>query len=304
MDFREARCLANNGVPLRHLGHLVQIPDGEIESALRCRPEVITVFSFEKARRIAECARRLGMRQRLLLKVCQTGDIVYPGQEGGFLPDELVDVAARIAALGGVEIVGVTNFPCALASATAGESLTTPNFTTLVNAAKTLRAAGFPIEQVNAPSANSCNTIPALARGGATHIEPGHAFTGTIPANEYGDQPERIAMLYLSEVSHNAGSNSLCFGGGYYRRGRLRNALVFAGDTPSETRTLPFQSDNIDYYLGLEGNFAVGSPVIMCFRTQIFVTRSDVALIQGISAGRPTLAGLYDSLGNPIVSRQ
>ncbi|MDQ9248325.1 YhfX family PLP-dependent enzyme, partial [Escherichia coli] len=70
-----------------------------------------------------------------------------------------------------------------------------------VNAAKTLRAAGFPIEQVNAPSANSCNTIPALARGGATHIEPGHAFTGTIPANEYGDQPERIAMLYLSEVS-------------------------------------------------------------------------------------------------------
>jgi len=304
VDFREARCLANNGVPLRHLGHLVQIPDGEIESALRCRPEVITVFSFEKARRIAECARRLGMRQRLLLKVCQTGDIVYPGQEGGFQPDELVDVAARIAALGGVEIVGVTNFPCALASATAGESLTTPNFTTLVNAAKTLRAAGFPIEQVNAPSANSCNTIPALARGGATHIEPGHAFTGTIPANEFGDQPERIAMLYLSEVSHNAGSNSLCFGGGYYRRGRLRNALVFAGDTPSETRTLPFKSDNIDYYLGLEGNFAVGSPVIMCFRTQIFVTRSDVALIQGISAGRPTLAGLYDSLGNPIVSRQ
>lgn len=42
----------------------------------------------------------------------------------------------------------------------------------------------------------------------------------------------------------------------------------------------------------------------MCFRTQIFVTRSDVALIQGISTGQPTIAGLYDSLGNPIVSRQ
>lgn len=111
-------------------------------------------------------------------------------------------------------------------------------------------------------------------------------------------------MLYLSEVSHNAGPNSLCFGGGYYRRGRLRNALVFAGDALHETRTLPFKSDNIDYYLGLEGNFAVGSPVIMCFRTQIFVTRSDVALIEGISTGQPTIAGLYDSLGNPIVSRQ
>ena len=55
-------------------------------------------------------------------------------------------------------------------------------------------------------------------------------------------------MLYLSEVSHNAGPNSLCFGGGYYRRGRLRNALVFAGDALHETRTLPFKSDNIDYY--------------------------------------------------------
>ncbi len=76
MDFREA-CLANSGVPLRHLGHLVANRT-EI-GALRCRPRVITVFSFDKAHRIAECARRLGIRQRLLLKVCQTGDIVYPG---------------------------------------------------------------------------------------------------------------------------------------------------------------------------------------------------------------------------------
>ena len=34
VDFREARCLANSGVPLRHLGHLVQIPDGK--SKARC----------------------------------------------------------------------------------------------------------------------------------------------------------------------------------------------------------------------------------------------------------------------------
>ncbi len=74
----------------------------------------------------------------------------------------------------------------------------------------------------------------------------------------------------------------------------------FAGDALHETRTLPFKSDNIDYYTGLEGNFAVGSPVIMCFRTQIFVTRSDVALIEGISTGQPTIAGLYD--GRAILS--
>ena len=30
-----------------------------------------------------------------------------------------------------------------------------------------------------------------------THAEPGRALTGTIPANQQGDQPERIAMLWL-----------------------------------------------------------------------------------------------------------
>ena len=249
VDFREARCLANSGVPLRHLGHLVQIPDGEIESALRCRPEVITVFSFDKAHRIAECARRLGIRQRLLLKVCQTGDIVYPGQEGGFQPNELLDVATRITALGGVKSPASRIFLCPRRRPRTVK--TSPRRTLKRWSTRRKRCArrAFLSNRLT-PRRPIAATPSLLARGGATHIEPGHAFTGTIPANECGEQPERIAMLYLSEVSHNAGPNSLCFGGGYYRRGRLRNALVFAGDALHETRTLPFKSDNIDYYRG------------------------------------------------------
>ncbi len=60
-----------------------------------------------------------------------------------------------------------------------------------------------------------------------THTEPGHALTGTIPANQQGDQPERIAMLWLSEISHHFRGDSYCYGGGYYRRGHAQHALVF-----------------------------------------------------------------------------
>ena len=110
-------------------------------------------------------------------------------------------------------------------------------------------------------------------------------------------------MLYLSEVSHNAGPNSLCFGGGYYRRGRLRNALVFAGDALHETRTLPFKSDNIDYYRA-GGQFRGWQPGHHVLSHTDLRHPQRRSAYPGISTGQPTIAGLYDSLGNPIVSRQ
>lgn len=77
----------------------------------------------------------------------------------------------------------------------------TPNLHTLVQARDQLAKSGIAIEQLNAPSATSCTSLPLLAEYGVTHAEPGHALTGTIPANQQGDQPERIAMLWLSEIS-------------------------------------------------------------------------------------------------------
>ena len=35
----------------------------------------------------------------------------------------------------------------------------------------------------------------------------------------------------------------------------------------------------------------------MAFRYQIFVTRSDVVLVKGLSCGRPEIVGVYDALG-------
>jgi predicted amino acid racemase len=38
--------------------------------------------------------------------------------------------------------------------------------------------------------------------------------------------------------------------------------------------------------------------VVLCFRTQIFVTRSDVVLVSGIQRGAVDVVARYDSLGN------
>ncbi len=42
---------------------------------------------------------------------------------------------------------------------------------------------------------------------------------------------------------------------------------------------------SIDYTPPLAGEFPVSSAVVLCFRTQIFVTRSDVVLVSGIHRG-------------------
>ena len=38
----------------------------------------------------------------------------------------------------------------------------------------------------------------------------------------------------------------------------------------------------------------------MAFRSQIFVTRSNVAVVKGISTNKPEVVGLYNSLGMEI----
>lgn len=299
VDFKEARQLWQHGLPIAHIGHLVQTPANMIDEIISQRPEVITVYSIEKAREISIAALRQQHRQPLLLKVQDNGDVIYPGQEAGFLLAELPDVINKISRLAGVEIIGVTHFPCMLFNEQRQSTEATPNLATLAKAKNLLEQHGIEVRQMNAASATCIETLPKLAAAGVTHTEPGHALTGTQPANQYGGGPEKIAMLYLSEISHSQDNTSFCYGGGYYRRGHLQNALVLDGQW-QRSRVLPIDSDSIDYTLPLTGLWPVSSPVIMCFRTQIFVTRSDVALISGIQMGNPQLLGVFDSLGNNL----
>ncbi|WP_065824328.1 YhfX family PLP-dependent enzyme [Photorhabdus australis] len=301
VDFKEARTLIRRKVPVIHAGHLVQIPRNMVSPVIQQHPEVITVFSLEKAEEISCFAQHQGHVQCIMLKVYDDHDHLYPGQEAGFHLSELNDVTRRIMAMPGVKLVGLTHFPCLLWQEVQQQTLPAPNLFTLLKARDILRQAGVEVTQINAPSASSCSTLPLLAKYGVTHAEPGHALTGTILANFQGEQPERIAMLYLTEISHRFNGNSYCYGGGYYRRGQAHNALVFIpnGQVIS-THLLPMDGASIDYHFSLSGEYPVGCAVVLCFRTQIFVTRSDVALVSGIQSGHPVLEGLYDSQGNRI----
>ncbi|AKH65458.1 MULTISPECIES: YhfX family PLP-dependent enzyme [Photorhabdus] len=301
VDFKEARILMSRKIPVIHAGHLVQIPRNMISSVIQQHPEVITVFSLEKAEEISCLAQHAGNVQCIMLKIYDDYDHLYPGQEAGFHLSALNTVVRRIMAMPGVKLMGLTHFPCLLWQEALQQTLPAPNLFTLLKAKEILQRAGVEVTQINAPSASSCSTLPLLAKYGVTHTEPGHALTGTILANFQGEQPERIAMLYLTEISHRFNGNSYCYGGGYYRRGRAHNALIFMPNGQIiSTHLLPMDDSSIDYHLSLSGEFPVGCAVVLCFRTQIFATRSDVALVSGIQSGHPVLEGLYDSQGNRI----
>ena len=75
VDYREAEVLYENGIKLGNVGHLVQIPSGLIENMIKKNPEIITVYSTEKAREISIAAKKLNINQNIMLKVIDEADI-------------------------------------------------------------------------------------------------------------------------------------------------------------------------------------------------------------------------------------
>jgi predicted amino acid racemase len=97
------------------------------------------------------------------------------------------------------------------------------------------------------------------------------------------------------------------FGGGFYARAKVRSALVIppGGGEGTIFGVESPPADNIDYYRTLavpdtQGVVKVGDTAILAFRTQIFVTRSRVAVVAGLRNGRPQLAGVFDSQGRDL----
>jgi predicted amino acid racemase len=261
------------------------------------RPEVITLFSGEKATELSETAGRMGVVQGVLLRVLDEGDIFYQGQEGGFHINALGETLDFIEKLPGLTVAGLTSFPCFLYDEDKGKALPTPNAHTIVKAAALLRERGLKEPQINMPSCNSLATIPMAAELGATHLEPGHSLSGTTPDNLNEKEPLTPALLYMSEISHHHEGRSYCFCGGYYRRSQLQRALVKTSKGYEEAKVFSPDPNIIDYHLQIDGIYPAGSAVAMAFRTQIFVTRSRVALVKGLSASKPELASIWDSAG-------
>ncbi len=314
VDLDCARMLFRAGVLLGHVGNLVQIPVGELESVLRMRPEVMTVHTVRKAEQVSAVAQRLGLVQDLLVRVRGDNDVFLAGMEAGIHLDELAGAARQIAALPGVRLVGVSTFPAVYYKVERRAVEPTPNFASALRAADLLRSMGFEVTQINTPGNTSTITLDTFARLGATHVEPGHGFLGTSPLHLVEDLPERPSYVYLTEVAHTLGPYAYTYGGGHFIDDRqwappgwVRTAMVgddpdavfenrvpFVGTGPRETGGEGF----LDYHGVLEPNgrrAEVGDTVIMGFRVQSFATRANTAVIGGLREARPQLLGVFDS---------
>jgi predicted amino acid racemase len=293
VEFDEAKTLAEGGVEIGNVGHLVQPGKNQWPEVLSWKPEVVTLFSYERAQQLSEAAVQSGMVQDVLLRVYADGDFIYPGQEGGFPLDSLDEELTRLAGLPGINIAGITTFPNFQLSADRMGMEPTPNFQTLLQAKKVLAGRGMEVKQVNGPSATSCETIPFLAGQGVTHGEPGHALTGTTPLHAYRDLAEKPAIIYVTEVSHQDNDHYYVIGGGYYGRSHLTGCQVGNAESEILDQYVPAAEpapEAIDYYGAIEKpkdfRIAEGDTAIFSFRTQVFVTRAHIALVKGIQSGQ------------------
>ncbi|MGC5617412.1 alanine racemase [Georgenia sp. Z1491] len=309
IDLREARVLRSAGVELGNVGHLVQIPVRALDEALAWRPSHVTVYDRANLAAVAAAAERAGIVQDVLLRIAGDPASTYPAQEGGI---DLADVAVLLEEsdrMAAVRAVGVTGFPCVLLAPDTGEPRLTPTGELVEAAAGVLRDRGIdPV--VSMPSLSSCSTIPVLAAHGATHVEPGHALTGTTPEHARRDDlPEVPAMVYISELARTE-PDAAVLGGGFYARGHAEHALIDPRGAAVRGRLIGTPPENIDYYrrLGLEAGdrerVRLGDTAVMAFRTQIFATRSRVAVVSGAASGTPVIDGIYDSLGTRIEAGQ
>lgn len=298
VDWREAQVMMDANVPLCNVGHLVQTPKHQLRTLMDYGTEFFTVYSIEKLREINDVAKEIGITQKVLIKVSGENDIFYSGQESGIEMKNLEKFIDDCESLSHIQIAGATAFPCFLYNDESQKVEPTSNYYSVIRATQILQNKGITVEQVNVPSTTCVSTLELIAQGRGTVGEPGHGLTGTTPTHAIRDLEERPAVLYLSEVSHNFKDKGFAYGGGHYRRSHVQNAIVVEDGVQKQDTVRPPSLDSIDYYFQLGTTYKVSSPVIMAFRFQIFVTRSRVALVEGIQSNQPKIIGMFDSLGN------
>jgi len=298
VDYKEALVMKQAKTKIAHLGHLIQIPTYALESLLETKPHIITVYSYEKIEQINAVCQKLGFVQNIMLRITDDDSALYSGQIGGFNSNILEELVKKIEKLSNVKVAGLTVFPALLFNK--DKIAPTDNMKAMNRAIEKMKKLGYENLEINVPSCSCYDSMKLIASIGGTSAEPGHGLTGTTPLHKISEQPEKVGYIYVSEVSHNFKDKAYCYGGGHYRRGHLDKALV--GYEKQMDHVVAPDDDSIDYHFELQHNHEIGQPVLMCFRTQLFTTRSNVAVVKGIQSGKPELMCLYNSLGEKITN--
>jgi len=308
VDMACALAIHSAGYKIGHLGHLVQIPNAEMNVAAQLKPIYWTVFNQEKARAASDSNSKFGRKQALLARLYAPGDTFYMGHEGGFPVTDVCKVADSFDQLTNANFAGITSFPALLFDVNKSDVYLTPNMATLEKAANELRKSGRKDIEINAPGTTSTFVMEMLANAGATQVEPGHGLTGTTPLHAVRDLPEQPAICYLSEISHIHNGKPFCFGGGLYIDPVFPEydikALVGTDSDTALKQSISVKippANAIDYYGILsperDQKVRVGDSVIFGFRVQAFVTRAFIVPITGISKDKPIVEGIYTSDG-------
>jgi predicted amino acid racemase len=307
-----ARIIVDNGGVVGHIGHLVNIPKNDIPWILDIDPEIITVYSAQKAKDIAAVAKQKGKVVDLMLRVVDDDNFFYPGQTGGTYLKDLLDTAKEIQKMENVRLAGITNFPAMLFDEKKKQVVPCNNMRTILDALDLIKSkTDIKLKQVNMPGTTSTAIIETLAKKGATHIEPGHGMTGTTPISIVKDLPERPGILYLTEVSHMMGKTAYIFGGGMWVDPVFSpyQLMAFVHREPDEIFTQKVKAkfppyELIDYYgdlmPGPGQDVRINDSVVFGFRQQIFVTRGLTAVVSGVQEGHPKVLGTYDTAGRKI----
>jgi predicted amino acid racemase len=312
VDIDCARIITDNGGIVGHIGHLVNIPKNDIPWVLDINPEIITVYSVQKAKDISDAAIKKGKIQDIMLRVVDDDNFFYPGQTGGTFLKDLLEVIKEIQKMEGVQLAGVTNFPALLYNAEKKQVLPCNNMRTIFDAVDLIKSkTKIKLKQINTPGTTSTEVLELLAKKGATHIEPGHGLTGTTPISVIKDLPERPGILYLTEVSHIMNNIAYIFGGGMWVDPVFPNYQILAlvHRDPDMIFTQKVKSrfpsrDLIDYHADLipspGQDVRINDSVIFGYRSQIFVNRSLTSVISGIQSGHPKVVGIYDMAARKI----
>ena len=301
VDYKEALCMIENGVKVANVGHLEQIPTAALQKIISSKPTVVTVYSLDKIKEINNVAKELGIVQGLLIRLTDADSQLYSGQIAGFHTDCIGNLIAEVKLLNHVEIKGLTVFPALLYDDATKTILPTENINVINRGIEICNKHGLTDLNINLPSATCTASIKLIHDLGGTSGEPGHGLTGTTPLHKVTNQPEKIGYCYVSEISHNYEDKAYCYGGGLYRRGHMENVLV--GTSLQDAKLSKVKApdlDSIDYHFEIDENYPVGLTCVMCFRTQIFTTRSHVAVVKGLQTGKPECVGLYDAVGKEI----
>lgn len=293
VDFKEVEVMMKNNLKLCNIGHLVQIPKNMLSRVIEYGVEIITVYSYDMIKEISNIALSLNKTQDIMLRILDENSEIYPGQEAGFSVNEVKELIPKLKDLKGVKLNGITSFPCFLYSPDEKCIKETNNLFSVLEVNEFLKNQNLYVKHINLPSVSTVENIKKIYSYGGTDAEPGHALTGTTPLN-IDSGIEIPAYLYISEISHVFKNNSYFYGGGYYPRGHMKHGYI----DNKIVNVNNFNATNIDYYLSLEGKYNIFDPIILCFRTQMFVTRSDIVLIEGIHSNNIHIVGIYNTQGD------